>query len=304
MRPLDQQTILVTGSSDGLGRSVAAELARSGATVIVHGRDAARTDAAAEEIGSEHTRVADLASLDEVRRLAGEIDGLDTLVCNAGLIAPERRESADGLELTFAVNYLSHFLLTELLLPRLREPARIVNVSSIGQAPLDFDDLQFERDYDAYTAYARSKLAQVMFTLDLAERLGEREVTVNALHPATLMDTKMVRETFGRSRSSVDEGTEAAGAAGGRSRAGRRERALLRGHERVQRRGPGLRSRRPPAAVGAERAPHRAGMTALDRRRHEPDRLAARRLVARPPRGHARLVAQLERFAVRRAASR
>ena len=209
MRPLDQQTILVTGSSDGLGRSVAAELARLGATVIVHGRNAARTDAAAEEIGSEHTRVADLASLAEVRRLAGEIDGLDTLVCNAGLIAPERRESADGLELTFAVNYLSHFLLTALLVPRLREPARIVNVSSVGQAPLDFDDVQFERRYDAYTAYARSKLAQVMFTLDLAERLGEREVTANALHPATLMDTKMVRETFGRSRSSVDEGTEA-----------------------------------------------------------------------------------------------
>ena len=209
MRPLDQQTILVTGSSDGLGRAVAAELARSGATVIVHGRDPARTAAAAEEIGSEHTRVADLSSLDEVRRLAGEIDRLDTLVCNAGLIAPERRESADGLELTFAVNYLSHYLLTELLLSRLREPARIVNVSSIGQAPLAFDDPQFERGYDAYTAYARSKLAQVMFTLDLAERLAERDVTVNALHPATLMDTKMVRETFGRSRSSVEEGTEA-----------------------------------------------------------------------------------------------
>jgi NAD(P)-dependent dehydrogenase (short-subunit alcohol dehydrogenase family) len=209
VRPLGEQTVLVTGSSDGLGRAVAAELARSKATVIVHGRDPAKTAAAAEEIGSEHTRVADLASLDEVRRLAGEIDELDTLVCNAGLIVPERRQSSDGHELTFAVNYLSHFLLTRLLLDRLREPARIVNVSSIGQAPLDFDDLQFEHGYDAYTAYARSKLAQMMFTLELADRLGDRDVTVNALHPATLMDTKMVRETFGRARSSVDDGREA-----------------------------------------------------------------------------------------------
>ena len=208
MRPLDQQTILVTGSSDGLGRATAAELRKSGATVIVHGRDPARTAAAAEEIGSEHARVADLASLSEVRRLAGELDELDTLVCNAGRVVPERRESADGHELTFAVNYLSHFLLTQLLLSRLREPARIVNVSSIGQAPLDFDDLGYERGYDAYTAYARSKLAQVMFTVELAERLDDRDVTVNALHPATLMDTKMVRETFGGARSSVDDGRE------------------------------------------------------------------------------------------------
>ena len=119
------------------------------------------------------------------------------LVNNAGVIVPERRESADGHELTFAVNHLSHFLLTGLLLPELREPARIVNVSSIGQAPLDFDDIEFGRGYDGYTAYARCKLAQVLFTFELAERLGGARVTVNALHPATLMDTKMVRETFG-----------------------------------------------------------------------------------------------------------
>jgi NAD(P)-dependent dehydrogenase (short-subunit alcohol dehydrogenase family) len=209
MRPLDQQTILVTGSSDGLGKEAATELVRRGATVIVHGRDPARTAAAADEIGSEDIRVADLASLSEVRRLAGEVDELDTLICNAGQIVPERRESTDGYELTLAVNYLSHFLLTLLLLPRLREPARVVNVSSIGQAPLDFDDPGYDRGYDAYTAYARSKLAQVMFTLDLAERVSGRDVTVNALHPATLMDTKMVRRTFGRSRASVGEGADA-----------------------------------------------------------------------------------------------
>jgi NAD(P)-dependent dehydrogenase (short-subunit alcohol dehydrogenase family) len=220
MRPLDDQTILVTGSSDGLGRRVAAELAARRATVLVHGRDSEKTAAVARETGSERFLVADFASLDEVRRLAGEIDSLDVLVNNAGVIVRERRSSADGHELTFAVNYLAHFLLTALLLPKLREPARIVNVASIGQAPLALrgdpsgptprgDDLMLERGYDAYRAYAQSKLAQVLFTFGLAERLRGSEITVNALHPATLMDTKMVRATFGRGRASVEEGAEA-----------------------------------------------------------------------------------------------
>ena len=207
--PVADQTVLVTGSSDGLGKRVAEELAARGATTIVHGRDARKTEAAAREIGSEEVRVADLGSLAEVRRLAAELDELDVLVNNAGVIVPERREGADGYELTFAVNYLSHFLITLLMLGRVREPARIVNVASIGQAPLDFADPMMERRYDAYTAYARSKLAQIMFTFELAERLGGREVTANALHPATLMDTKMARETFGTTRSSVEEGSEA-----------------------------------------------------------------------------------------------
>jgi NAD(P)-dependent dehydrogenase (short-subunit alcohol dehydrogenase family) len=209
MRPLEEQTILVTGSSDGHGKRVAQELASRGANVLVHGRDRDRTEAVAREIGSEQVRIGDLASLDDVRRLAGEIDALDTLVNNAGLISLERRASADGYELTFAVNYLSHFLLTRLLLPRLREPARIVNVSSIGQERIDFDDLMFERDYNFYSAYARSKLAQVLFTFELAEELRDRDVAVTALHPATLMDTKMVSGGGGRAQSSVDEGANA-----------------------------------------------------------------------------------------------
>jgi NAD(P)-dependent dehydrogenase (short-subunit alcohol dehydrogenase family) len=203
---------LVTGSTDGLGRRVAAELAARGARVLVHGRDPGKVEEAADEVGAEAGLVADLADLAQVRRLAaeaGEAGELDTLVNNAGLVAPSRGESADGLELTFAVNYLSHFLLTELLLRRLREQARIVNVSSIGQAPLDWDDLMLERDYDGYTAYAKSKLAQVLFTVELAERLRGRDVTVNALHPATLMDTKMVLDNLGRAHSSVEEGVEA-----------------------------------------------------------------------------------------------
>jgi NAD(P)-dependent dehydrogenase (short-subunit alcohol dehydrogenase family) len=209
MRPLEEQTILVTGSSDGHGKRVAEELAARGATVLVHGRDREKTEAAASEIGGEQARIADLASLEEVRRLAVEIDELDTLVNNAGIISLERHDSADGYELTFAVNYLSHFLLTGLLLPRLRELARIVNVSSIGQERIDFDDLMFERDYNFFSAYARTKLAQVLFTFELAERLGDRDVTVNALHPATLMDTKMVSGGGVSPQSSVEEGAEA-----------------------------------------------------------------------------------------------
>ena len=209
MRQLAEQRILITGSTDGHGRRVAAELAQRGASVLIHGRDPKRVDAAAHHIGAEAGLVADLADLGQVHSLAEEAGRLDTLVNNAGVIVPERRESADGYELTFAVNYLSHFLLTRLLLQKLREPARIVNVSSIGQAPLDFDDLMLTNGYDAYGAYAQSKLAQVLFTFELAERLGEREITVNALHPATLMDTKMVRETFARSLSSVEDGVEA-----------------------------------------------------------------------------------------------
>jgi NAD(P)-dependent dehydrogenase (short-subunit alcohol dehydrogenase family) len=209
VRPLEEQRILVTGSTDGLGRGVATELARRGARVLVHGRDPGKVDEVAREVDAEAGLVADLADLAQVRRLADEAGELDALVNNAGVIESERRESADGYELTLAVNHLSHFLLTELVLPRMREPARIVNVSSVGQATLDWGDLMFERGYDGYTAYAKSKLAQVLFTVELAERLAGRDVTVNALHPATLMDTKMVTGNLGRPRSTVEEGVEA-----------------------------------------------------------------------------------------------
>jgi len=225
MRPLDRQTILVTGSTDGLGLEVARRLAAGGARVLVHGRDPERLERARDALGDGADRgraggfVADLASLERVRRLAGDVAGrvdrLDALVNNAGVATPgPRLESADGHELTFAVNYLSHFLLTLELLPLLREstPARIVNVASIGQRAIDFDDVMLERDHGWFRAYCQSKLAQVMFTFELAVRLaaaGESEVTVNALHPATLMDTKMVRQSFGRSLSSVEEGANA-----------------------------------------------------------------------------------------------
>jgi len=220
MRPLTEQTILITGSTDGLGRETARALAERGATILVHGRDGERGEGVAAELRERtandrhRSYVADLARLDDVRLLATAVaednDRLDALVNNAGIamVGSERRESGDGHELTFAVNYLSHFLLTELLLPQLlgAAPARIVNVASVGQAPIDFDDAMLERGYEGFRAYAQSKLAQIVFTFELAERLNPLEVTVNALHPATLMDTKMVREGFGRVLSEVDEG--------------------------------------------------------------------------------------------------
>jgi NAD(P)-dependent dehydrogenase (short-subunit alcohol dehydrogenase family) len=216
-----EATFLVTGATDGLGKCVAFELAADGATVLLHGRSSERLEAtleeAREETGSEKlgSYLADLSSLGEVRALAEQVlteqDRLDVLINNAGVIAGERWESEDGYELTFAVNYLAHFLLTHLLLPLLRDcaPARVVNVASAGQSPIDFEDVMLERGYGGMKAYTQSKLAQVMFTFELAERLGGSGVTVNALHPASLMDTKMVLEAFGRSMSTVEEGAEA-----------------------------------------------------------------------------------------------
>jgi len=221
MRDVAEATILVTGATDGLGRRVTQELAAMGATVLLHGRSPERLEATLEELSSQtgsekaNSYLADLSALAAVRDLADRIlsehDRLDVLVNNAGIIAQERRESEDGYELTFAVNYLSHFLLTRLLLPLLKDsaPARIVNVASAGQSPLDFSNLMLERGYDAMKAYSQSKLAQVMFTFELAEHLRGTGMSVNALHPASLMDTKMVQSTFGYTMSTVEEGTEA-----------------------------------------------------------------------------------------------
>ena len=226
MRNVEEAVILVTGSTDGLGRLVARDLAAAGATVLLHARDPERGDAAVREIrsetGSDRLRyyLADFSSLEEVRRLADEVrtnhDCLDVLVNNAGIGAgprgdADRQESKDGYELRFAVNYLAPFLLTRLLLPLLREsvPSRIVNVASAGQSPIHFDDVMLEQGYEGMRAYAQSKLALVMFTFDLAGELEGTGVAANCLHPASLMDTKMVFETFGSASSSVREGADA-----------------------------------------------------------------------------------------------
>jgi NAD(P)-dependent dehydrogenase (short-subunit alcohol dehydrogenase family) len=216
------KTILITGSTDGVGRAVAIRLGTAGATVLVHGRDPLRGEAVCEAIGQAGNDAArfyqaDLSSLAAVRELAAAVARdhrrLDVLVNNAGLGSAsggrQRRVSADGHELLFAVNYLAGFLLARLLLPLLAAaPARIVNVASAGQSAIDFDDLMLSRGYDGGTAYTRSKLAQIMFTFDLARELQGSGITVNCLHPATYMDTTMVREAGVGPISSVDEGAE------------------------------------------------------------------------------------------------
>jgi NAD(P)-dependent dehydrogenase (short-subunit alcohol dehydrogenase family) len=220
---MDGKTVLITGSTDGVGRYVAAKLAAAGATVLVHGRDRERAKALIEEIarqGGEATfHQADLASLAGTRRLADAVmtdhQRLDVFISNAGIgsrsLGAERRTSADGHELRFAVNYLSGFLLARLLLPLIKAsaPARIVNVASLGQQAIDFDDVMLTRGYSGTRAYAQSKLAQIMFTIDLAEELKGSDVTVNCLHPATYMNTTMVREGGITPISTVEQGGEA-----------------------------------------------------------------------------------------------
>lgn len=216
------QIAFVTGSTDGLGREVALRLAATGAHVIIHGRNEERgqevvREIEAEGVGSARFYRADLASLDEVRGLAEAIlhdyDRLDILINNAGiwLTDSDRRVSADGHELHFAVNYLSGFLLTRMLLPLLVEsaPSRIVNVASAAQNPIDFDDVMIEQGYSGGRGYGQSKLSQILFTFDLSEELQGTGVVVNALHPATLMATSMVREAGVAPRSTIDEGATA-----------------------------------------------------------------------------------------------
>ena len=167
--------------------------------------------------GSAEFLMADLASLVEVRRLADAVrqseTRLDILINNAGIgtAGASRQVSADGHELRFAVNYLAGFALTHLLLPLIRKsaPARIVNVASAGQQALEFDDVMLTRGYSGRRAYCQSKLAQVMFTIDLARELAGSGVTVTALHPATYMDTGMVRRAGVTPMSTVAEGAEA-----------------------------------------------------------------------------------------------
>ena len=217
-----QPVVLVTGSTSGLGREVARRLGSTGAFVIVHGRNRERGMEVVEAIeregvGNARFYAADLSSFDQIREFGETIlrdyDRLDVLVNNAGFgRAPEERMlSQDGLELRFQVNHLSHFLLTRMFLPRLRAnaPSRIVNVSSGAQQPIDFDDVMIENNFSGGRAYAQSKLAQVMFTIDLAEELAGTDVVVNALHPATYMDTGMMRRAGLTPRATVGEGAEA-----------------------------------------------------------------------------------------------
>jgi retinol dehydrogenase-14 len=202
--PMADRTVLVTGGSGGIGRATALGLAAIGAHLAITGRDRGRTEDAAREIraaggGPVDVFVADLSSQQQVRRLAGEVHQrlprIDVLVNNAGGFWNTRHVTADGLERTFALNHLAPFLLTSLLLDQLKHsaPARVVTVSSNVQAigRIDFDDLQGEQSYSGARAYSQSKLANVLFTYELARRLQGTAVTANALHPG------VVRTAFG-----------------------------------------------------------------------------------------------------------
>jgi NAD(P)-dependent dehydrogenase (short-subunit alcohol dehydrogenase family) len=223
-RELGESVVLLTGATGGLGSALATRLAPLVGTLVVHGRDGERLDVLAERLrglegaGEVRPLVADLSRLAEVDRLAdGVLAGLPelhVLVNNAGLGFGEpgsgRRTSPDGVELRWAVNYLAPYRLTRRLVPLLRasSPARIVNVASAGQYPVDRDDPQLETGYDGVRAYRQAKLALVAATIDVAAELSGSGVTANCLHPGTLMDTGMVREARIEPVDSVEHGVE------------------------------------------------------------------------------------------------
>ena len=198
--------VLVTGSSDGIGRETARKLASMGFEVIVHGRTRARAEGA---VPGAQIWACDFSSLDDVRGAVASLPaGIDVLINNAGVYVQRREVTRDGYELTFQVNHLAHFLLTSLLLPSMSEGARIVNVSSQVHASgqIDWDDLMAERSFSGYGAYAQSKLANVLFTRELARR--QRKATANALHPGVI-GTKLLHGGFGgMGGASIGQGAE------------------------------------------------------------------------------------------------
>lgn len=216
-----KKTILITGSTDGIGRQTAYELAGMGHIILIHGRSAERCRKTAEEITKEtgnsdvHSFTADFASLKQVRKLAGDVKtqfpSLNVLINNAGIFSKEKKMTEDGFELTFQVNHLSHYLLTMLLIDVLKNnsPSRIINVSSTAHQSADFDinNLQGEKYYNSHNAYALAKLCNLLFTFELAEKLKGTDVTVNALHPGVI-STKMLQDAFNMAGASLKEGAE------------------------------------------------------------------------------------------------
>jgi retinol dehydrogenase-12 len=201
---MNDKVCVVTGATSGIGKATAAELARQGAQVILVGRDRGRAEATAAELATAgplppRLELADLSSMAEVRALADRLDKLDridVLINNAGLVAGQRRVTVDGFEEVFAVNHLAPFLLTTLLLGRLTAsaPARVITVTSDAHtaAHLDLDNPQPEHGWESWRAYANSKLANILFTRELARRLEGTGVTANCAHPG------VVRTRFGR----------------------------------------------------------------------------------------------------------
>jgi NAD(P)-dependent dehydrogenase (short-subunit alcohol dehydrogenase family) len=216
------KTILVTGATDGIGRQTALDLARMGAHVLIHGRSKEKGIRVLDELNRETCNeklalyVADFSSLADVRRMADEIkreqSQLHVLVNNAGSFFKGHKLNADGLEMTFVVNHLASFLLTNLLLDLLKEsaPARVVTVASGAHRNLkviDWENLQGEKSYDEFDAYALSKLASVCTMNELADRLAGSGVTVNTLHPGVI-ETKLLRMSYNMQGASVEEGAQ------------------------------------------------------------------------------------------------
>ncbi len=214
---ISEKTVLITGSTDGIGKQTAVELSKLGAKVIIHGKSQEKIEKTVKELskyGNVRAYRVDFSSLKEIKEIAVKIleneEKLDVLINNAGIFSNQKIFSEDGYELTFAVNHLAPFYLTLLLIPLLKKsaPSRIVNVSSMAHsASIDFKNLQGERGYNGYEAYSLSKLANILFTFELAEKLKDSDITVNCLHPGVI-NTKLLREGWGFGGASVTEGAK------------------------------------------------------------------------------------------------
>lgn len=214
------KVILITGATDGIGRTAAAEFARRGNHVIVHGRSEEKCRAVAAEVegagGRATIMTADLSSMPAVRLFADQaasLERIDVLVNNAGVYMNEKKITADGFETTFAVNHLAHFLLTTRLLPILERsrPARVITVSSIAhnRGYIDFENLNAEKSFDPYASYANSKLANVLFANEVARRSASKGIVSNSLHPGVIA-TKLLKKGFPSARGTgLSEGIRA-----------------------------------------------------------------------------------------------
>ncbi|KAA9037266.1 SDR family oxidoreductase [Ginsengibacter hankyongi] len=220
---MSAQTIFITGATDGIGKLTARDLAKlnKDAAILIHGRNKIKLDKVIEEIksasGNQNVEgyIADLSSMDDVRKLANDVlakhDKINILINNAGAGFAASRYGKDGTETRFTVNYLAPFLLTHLLLPAIKNaaPSRIINVASAGQSPVNFKDIMLEKSFDGLTAYTQSKLALIMFTIDLADELKNDNVTVNSLHPGTYLDTNMVHDAGIKPHGTAQSGADA-----------------------------------------------------------------------------------------------
>lgn len=212
------RSILITGSTDGIGRNTAAALAKAGHTVHLHGRSEAKLQTVIEELKAESGNhsiagfVADFSDLKQVKSMAAEVrsrvDSLDVLINNAGVWNSKERLNSDGMDMRFVVNYLAPFLMTKELLPILKKAhgPRIINLSSAAQSSVSLDALKGAQAIGIQEAYAQSKLALTMWSFDLAEK--EKDVIVIPVNPGSLLNTKMVREAFGRHYAEVDKGSD------------------------------------------------------------------------------------------------